>query len=100
MIRMARGGRACESRRVAMPPLVRSLSDGAERILDRILCAVGAVAFTQFPEFIQQYLPRLEGHLDEARLALDRFRDAAAQSGMTLDQLVSGSLSHVPESHP
>jgi hypothetical protein len=40
---------------------------------------------------MQQYLQRLEGHLDEARLAVDRFRDAASQSGMTLDQLVASS---------
>ena len=91
MFRMARGARSCESSGVALPPLVRSLSDGAERILDRILCAAGAVAFSQFPEFLQQYLQRLEGHLDEARLALEPFRGAAAQAGMTLDQLVSGA---------
>jgi hypothetical protein len=36
---------------------------------------------------MQQYLQRLEGHLDEARLVVDRFKDAAAQSGMSLDQL-------------
>ena len=88
---MARGAAACESRPVPLPPLVRSLTDGAERILDRVLCAVGAIGFSQFPEFIQQYLQRLEGHLDEARLAVDRFRDAAAQSGMTLDQLIAGA---------
>lgn len=40
---------------------------------------------------MQQYLQRLEGHLDEARLVVDRFKDAAAQSGMSLDQLVAGS---------
>lgn len=40
---------------------------------------------------MQQYLQRLEGHLDEARLAVSRFRDAAAQAGMTLDQLVNSA---------
>jgi hypothetical protein len=43
------------------------------------------------PEFMQQYLQRLEGHLDEARLVVSRFRDAAAQSGMSLEQLVAGT---------
>ena len=88
---MARAGSVCESRRVPFPPLVRSVTEAAERLLDRVLCAVGAVAFSQFPEFMQQYLQRLEGHLDEARLSLGRFKDAAAQSGMTLDQLISGA---------
>jgi hypothetical protein len=76
---------------VPLPRFIRSASAGAERLLDRILCAAGAVLFSQLPEFMQQYLQRLEGHLDEARLALARFKDAAAQSGMSLDQLVAGA---------
>jgi hypothetical protein len=59
-----------------------------EGLLDRALCVVGAVLFSQFPEFIQQYLQRLGGHLDEARRQLDQFRHAAALSGLTLDQLI------------
>jgi len=91
MIRVARARHPCESPGVALPRILRSASEGAERLLDRILCVVGAVLFSQFPEFMQQYLQRLEGHLDEARLVVDRFRDAAAQSGMSLDQLVAGA---------
>jgi hypothetical protein len=62
-----------------------------ERLADRVLCVAGAVLFSQLPEFMQQYLQRLEGHLDEARLQLERFRDAASKSGMTLDQLIAGA---------
>jgi hypothetical protein len=76
---------------VALPRIIRSASAGLERLLDRVLCVLGAVVFSQVPEFMQQYLQRLEGHLDEARLQLERFRAAAAQSGMTLDQLVAGA---------
>jgi hypothetical protein len=76
---------------VPIPRIIRSASDGAEGLLDRILCVVGAVLFSQAPEFMQQYLQRLEGHLDEARLTLGKFQDAAAQSGMTLAQLVAGA---------
>jgi hypothetical protein len=76
---------------VALPRIIRSASEGAERLLDRVLCVTGAVLFSQFPEFMQQYLQRLEGHLDEARLVLSRFKDAATQSGMSLDQLVAGA---------
>lgn len=67
---------------------------GAERVVDRVLCAAGAVLFSQAPEFMQQYLQRLEGHLDEARLALKSFQEAAARSGMTLDQLLAGAASN------
>jgi Protein of unknown function (DUF2937) len=76
---------------VPLPRIIRSASDGAERLLDRILCVAGAVLFSQLPEFMQQYLQRLEGHLDEARLVLSRFKDAASQFGMSLGQLVAGA---------
>jgi hypothetical protein len=88
---MASPARACDSLGVAMPPIIRSVSEGAEGLLDRVLCVVGAVLFSQVPEFMQQYLQRLEGHLDEARLAVAKFKDAAAQAGMTLDQLVNSA---------
>jgi hypothetical protein len=88
---MERPRPACDNPRVAPPRILRSFADGAERLLDRILCALGAVLFSQLPEFMQQYLQRLEGHLDEARLVVSRFRDAAARSGMSLEQLVAGA---------
>lgn len=73
------------------PPILRSIGSGVERLVDRALCVLGAVLFSQLPEFMQQYLQRLEGHLDEARLQVDHFRDAASRSGMTLDQLIAGA---------
>jgi hypothetical protein len=76
---------------VPIPRVVRSACAGVERLFDRVLCALGAGVFSQLPEFMQQYLQRLEGHLDEARLQLEHFKQAAAQSGMTLDQLVAGT---------
>ncbi len=74
-----------------LPRIIRSASEGLERLLDRVLCVVGGVLFSQLPEFMQQYLQRLEGHLDEARLQLERLREAAARSGTTLDQLVDSA---------
>jgi len=62
------------------------LSDG---LIDRLLCVLGVLVFSQGPEFIQQYLQRLGGHLDEARRQLAQFRDVAAQSGLTLDRLIA-----------
>jgi hypothetical protein len=62
------------------------VSDG---VLDRVLCVLGTVAFSQIPEFMQQYLQRLGGHLDEARRQLRKFQEAAEQSGLTLDRLIT-----------
>ena len=67
------------------------LSDG---FIDRLLCVVGVIVFSQAPEFIQQYLQRLGGHLDEARRQLAQFRDVAAQSGLTLDRLIAQTSSN------
>jgi len=60
-----------------------------DTLIDRILCVLGAVLFSQGPEFMQQYLQRLGGHLDEARRQLAQFQTAATQTGVTLDQLIS-----------
>jgi hypothetical protein len=76
------------------PRPVSSLFSAGEAFIDRLLCVVGAVAFSQIPEFIQQYLQRLGGHLDEARRQLEQFRATAAQSGLTFDQLVHATAAN------
>ena len=48
-----------------------------ETLFDRVLCVGGAVTVSQAPEFIQQYLQRLGGRLDEARRQLSQFDDVA-----------------------
>lgn len=67
---------------------LRPLCRAGEGFLDRVLCLLGAVAFCQLPEFIQQYLQRLGGHLDEARRQLAIFENTAAQSQLTLAQFI------------
>lgn len=71
-------------------PLRSALSAG-EGLLERALCVAGAVLFSQIPEFMQQYVQRLGGHLDEARRQLEQMRSAAVQSGATLDQLIASA---------
>ncbi len=68
--------------------LGRTLAGVGDGFLDRVLCVAGAVIFSQIPEFIQQYLQRLGGHLDEARRQLAHFRHVAAESGLTLERLI------------
>ena len=60
-----------------------------EKLLDRALCVLGAVIFSQGPEFMQQYLQRLGGHLDEARRQLEQFKKVAAQSGLSLEKFIA-----------
>ena len=63
----------------------RTLFDG---LLDRVLAVAGAVLFSQAPEFFQQYLQRLGGHLDEARRLLAQFEQTARQAGVSLDDFI------------
>lgn len=67
----------------------RALLGFGDSIIDRVLCVIGALAFSQAPEFMQQYLQRLGGHLDEARRQLEQFRGVATQSGLTLERLIA-----------
>ncbi|MBC8035945.1 MAG: DUF2937 family protein [Rhizobiales bacterium] len=60
-----------------------------DTLIDRILCVAGAVLFSQGPEFMQQYLQRLGGHLDEARRHLATFEQTATQAGLTLDRFIT-----------
>ena len=66
-----------------------TLLGAGDGLMDRVLCVLGAVLFCQFPEFMQQYLQRLGGHLDEARRQLHQFQDTAAQSGLTLERFIA-----------
>jgi hypothetical protein len=58
-------------------------------VIDRVLCVGGAILFSQGPEFMQQYLQRLGGHLAEAQRQLGLFQQAATQSGATLEQFIT-----------
>ncbi|MSU45535.1 MAG: DUF2937 family protein [Lacunisphaera sp.] len=69
-------------------PSGRSFLGVFDSLIDRILCVLGAVLFSQGPEFMQQYLQRLGGHLDEVRRQLAIFQDTAAKAGVMLDHFI------------
>lgn len=58
------------------------------RILSAGCAAVGAGSFAQFPEFYQQYLQRLGGRLDQARLDLKRLMEDAAILGRSVEAYI------------
>jgi hypothetical protein len=68
---------------------LKPLFSAGETLIDRILCVAGAVLFSQAPEFMQQYLQRLGGHLAEARRQLTQFEEIARQAGRTLQELTA-----------
>ncbi len=67
---------------------LRPLGRVGESLVDRVLCVAGAVGLSQAPEFFQQYLQRLGGHLDEAKMRVAQYEAVAQQSGITLRQLI------------
>lgn len=71
-----------------MTPLAR-LRTWLDGLVDRVLAVAGAVLFSQAPEFFQQYLQRLGGHLDEARRTLAQFEHTASEAGLTLDKFIN-----------
>lgn len=77
---------------------LRPLVKAGDTLIDRLLCVFGAVLFCQLPEFIQQYLQRLGGRLDEARRQLAQFMDIAAQSNLTLAEFITRTSHNADES--
>ncbi len=62
------------------------------RLLNGLAAVLGAGLFAQFPAFYQQYLQRLGGRLDQARLDLDRVLADAAILGRTLEAYIEELL--------
>lgn len=65
-----------------------------EGFIDRLVCVLGAVFAAQAPEFFQQYLQRLGGHLDEARRQLAAFEQAALAAGKPLSRFITDTLAN------
>jgi hypothetical protein len=61
-------------------------------LLDRIISIIGAVAFSQFPQFFGQYMQRLGGHLAEAKWALAQYIAAAEALNLTLEEYIKEHL--------
>ncbi|MFT3782906.1 MAG: DUF2937 family protein [Nibricoccus sp.] len=68
---------------------LRPIFSAGETLFDRVLCVIGAVLFSQAPEFMQQYLQRLGGHLAEARRQLEQFETVAKSVGKNLQELAA-----------
>jgi hypothetical protein len=66
-----------------------AIATALESILDRVFCVAGAVVCAQLPEFMQQYLQRLGGRLDEARRQLESFARVARESGLSLADYIT-----------
>lgn len=67
-------------------------------LLERIIAAAGALTGAQVPEFINQYIQRLGGHVTELGRIISQYRDGAAGSGRDLQTYIQlFQKSSVPE---
>ena len=51
-------------------------------LFDRMFSVGGAVAFSQLPQFMQQYSQRLSGHINELDRQVNLMQNAAEASGL------------------
>lgn len=57
------------------------------KMIDRLLAVLGALVFMQAPQYIQDYVHVLYGHLSELNWQLDQIRTMTAKSGKTVAEL-------------
>lgn len=65
-----------------------------EGFADRLVCVLGAIFAAQAPEFFQQYLQRLGGHLAEINRQLAAFEAAAHAAGKPWVQFVADTAAN------
>ncbi|KIC76425.1 Uncharacterized protein DB41_GD00030 [Neochlamydia sp. TUME1] len=61
---------------------------GLVGLIDRLFAVIGALAFSQFPLFIQQYQQNLLGHVEELKIQLQAMQSAASVTGKSLQQYI------------
>ena len=62
-------------------------------LLDRVCVVAGAFVGSQIPEFMQQYVQRLSGHVNELHRLLSQMRQVASYSNKTLEQYIHKFIS-------
>lgn len=78
---------------------MRTIFKWLDGLLDRILCVTGAAVFSQFPEFIQQYLQRLGGHADEAQRQAGLIKESAQVTGKTVNEYIAQFVMNADPAH-
>lgn len=63
-------------------------------LADRLCVVAGAFAGSQIPQFMQQYMQRLAGHVEELQRVIDHLNQLAAHSNKTLNQYIYKFLSN------
>ena len=75
------------NRKVVMAPV-----HFTDRVVDRVAALLGALGFSQFPAFINNYLQRLGGHVDEAMRNVETWQAVA-------DKTTNGNLTQLVNSY-
>lgn len=57
-------------------------------LIERIITVLAAVIFAQFPSFLQNYIQRLGGHVDELNRIVNEYTQAALKNSRTLEEYI------------
>lgn len=68
--------------------MITSVTTGVVNFADRVCAVAGALLFSQFPAFYQQYIQRLGGHLEELNRYLHQLERLAQHSSKTLPEYI------------
>lgn len=71
-----------------------------DNLVSAALAVIGALLFGQFPQFIAQYIQRLGGHLDEARLIQQKYSDYTSGELPERIEYLEESLSAIQNAGP
>jgi hypothetical protein len=58
------------------------------KFFDRFFCVIGALCFSQIPNYIKQYQNHLAGHVDELHYQIKELEKIAATSHITLQEYI------------
>lgn len=63
-------------------------------LFDRLCVVAGAFIGSQIPSFMQQYIQRLSGHIEELKIQINAWRHLASVSGKGLSEYISKFTTH------
>jgi hypothetical protein len=75
--------------------MVRYILKMIDAFVDRIVSVLGALIFSQFPQFMRQYMDVLAGALAEAKKNVASIQKQAALTGKSLDSFIAKHVASV-----
>jgi len=66
-----------------------------DHLMDRVFAVAGALACSQIPRFMQQYMDVMSGAYAESKKAMDILKEQAASTGKSLEEFINKHLQNM-----